>query len=236
MKNLSTVINNLDLTKKDDHSLQNKVPPIVKTIVDSLFDQLAYVFPAWKYTWDTEEKIKGAKKEWVKAFFENDITTKEQIAHGLRKARKMDSDFLPSCGKFVSWCTPSPEDLGYPSESQAMRDCIRHRNNQKMFTPLNIHIRPFVVELCKNIDWWMINNSKNDSERRKGDKHFTEEYLSLINSEYQEPIETPHTRLETREVVNDRMSDEQKEDARNRGTACMKDIKKQLARKKLNKD
>ncbi|PHR55949.1 MAG: hypothetical protein COA43_14615 [Robiginitomaculum sp.] len=230
MKNMSTIINNLDLSKQGDHSLQNKVPPIVKTIVDSLFDQLAFVFPAWRYTWDTEEKIKGAKKEWVKAFFENDITTKEQIAYGLKKARKMDSDFLPSCGKFISWCTPSPEDLGYPSEQQAMSECVKHRNDLKLF---GSNARPFIVELCKQLDWWLINTASSQVEHKKAEKHFKDEYLDLINSEYQEPVETSHERLETREVVNKRMSPQQKEDGRKRGLNFMNDVRKQLARKKL---
>ena len=230
MKNLTEI--KLNMTKRDDHSLQNQIPPIVKSIVDSLFDQLAFVFPAWRYTWDTEEKIKGAKKEWVKAFFENNIATKEQIAYGLKKARKMDSDFLPSCGKFVAWCEPTPEDLGYPSEQQALRKCIEYRTKSKM--GIIINAKPFIVELVKCIDWWLMNSASSQVEHKKADKHFKEEYLNLVNSDYQEPIETVHTRLETKEVVTKRMSPQQKEDGRKRGTACMKDIKQQLARKKLN--
>ena len=230
MKNLTEI--KLNIAKRDDHSLQNQIPPIVKSIVDSLFDQLAFVFPAWRYTWDTEEKIKGAKKEWVKAFFENNIATKEQIAYGLKKARKMDSDFLPSCGKFVAWCEPTPEDLGYPSEQQALRKCIEYRNKSKM--GIIINTKPFIVELVKRIDWWLMNSASSQVEHKKADKHFKEEYLNLVNSDYQEPIETVHTRLETKEVVTKRMSPQQKEDGRKRGTACMKDIKQQLARKKLN--
>ena len=231
MKNLSNVINNLDLSKKDDHSLQNKVPPIVKTIVDSLFDQLAFVFPAWKYTWDSEEKIKGAKKEWVKAFFENDINTKEQIAHGLKKARKMDSDFLPSCGKFVAWCTPSPEDLGYPSEQRALKDCVAYRNAKKMGMADNA--RPWLVELCKRVDWWLMNSASNQVEHRKAEKHFKDEYLDFINSDYEEPVETSHVRLETQEVTRERMSPQQVEDSKNRKLDAIKDIRRNLAKAKL---
>ena len=231
MKNISNVINNLDLSKKDDHTLQNNVPPIVKTIVDSLFDQLAFVFPAWKYTWDTEEKIKGAKKEWVKAFFENDINTKEQIAHGLKKARKMDSDFLPSCGKFVSWCTPSPEDLGYPSEQRALMMCVTHRNKLKMNMPVNT--RQIIVELCKHVDWFLMNAASNQAEHKKAEAHFKAEYMSLINSGYQEPVETSDKRLETREVVIDRMSHDQLESRKNRGLNCMSEVRRQLAKTKL---
>lgn len=231
MKNISTVINNLDLTKIGDHSLQNKVPPIVKTIVDSLFEQLAFVFPAWRYTWDSEEKIKGAKKEWVKAFFENDINTKEQISHGLKKARKMDSDFLPSCGKFVSWCNPSPEDLGYPSEQRALMLCVTHRNKAKMNMPFNT--RPLIIELCNHVDWWLMNAASTQAEHKKAEAHFKVEYLSLINSGYEEPVESTSKRLETSEVVIDRMSDKQLEDRKNRGLNCVKDMRRKLNEAKL---
>ena len=230
MKDISTLVNRMDLAKKDDHSLQNKVPPIVKTIVDSLFDQLAFVFPAWKYTWDSEEKIKGAKKEWVKAFFENDITTKEQISYGLKKARAEGSDFLPSCGKFVQWCSPTPEDLGYPSEAKALKQCISHRNNEKMFTPLNLNTSHFIMELCKRVDWWEMNNATNQQQVKKSEVNFNEQYLELI-SVYVKPEESSNERLETTEIVRDRMSDKQIEDGRKRGLELLKEVKRKMKHK-----
>jgi hypothetical protein len=235
MKELSKTIGSLNLTKVSGHELQNQIPPIVKTIVDELFKQLAFVFPAWRYTWDTEDKIKGAKKEWVKAFFENDITTKQQISCGLKKARATDTDFLPSCGKFISWCTPSPEDLGYPTEQQALKQCIKHRSNQNLFSPKHIYTRPFIVELCRQVDWWLMNSASSQVEHKRAEKHFKDEYMDLINSEYQEPEETTHERLETSEIVSERMSPEQIKDRSNRAKNCASDIKRQLATKKLNK-
>ena len=233
MKDLSNILNNLDLSKQGDHSLQNKVPPIVKSIVDDLFKQLAFVFPAWKYTWDTEDKIKGAKKEWVKAFFENDINTKEQIACGLRKARKKEGDFLPSCGTFVSWCNPSPEDLGYPSEQSAVKLCVSYRANIKLNLPT--HTRPLIMELCKRVDWFLMNAAVTQSEHRKAEAHFKAEYMSLINSGYQEPVEGSEPRLETADIVVDRMSPEQLESRKNRGLDCMSDVRKRLAQANRNK-
>ncbi|MCP4394853.1 MAG: hypothetical protein GY804_11405, partial [Alphaproteobacteria bacterium] len=46
MKNITEI--KLNIAKQGDHKLQSSIPPIVKSIVDSLFDQLAFVFPAWK--------------------------------------------------------------------------------------------------------------------------------------------------------------------------------------------
>ena len=238
MKNLSKIINNLDLTKQDDHTLQNKIPPVVKSIVDSLFDQLAFVFPACKYTWDTEEKIRGAKKEWVKAFFENEITTKEQIATGLRKARQMDSDFLPSCGKFVSWCTPSPEDMGWPSETEALKKCIEYRSNKKLFGDNAKYCRPMIIELCKGVDWWLMSNVSSQNERKKADIHFGQCYMSLLNSGYIEPLENNHERLPTQETVKDGMSEQQVADKIKRDCGHISDIKSMFKKAKQlnNKD
>ena len=231
MKELSNVINNLNLAKRDDHTLQNKVPPIVKSIVDSLFDQLAFVFPAWKYTWDTEQKIKGAKKEWVKAFFENDITTKEQIACGLRKARKANVDFIPSCGKFISWCKPSPEDLGYPSEQAALTKCVSHRNKLKM--NITSYESNFIIELVNQVDWWLMNQATDFASQKKADTHFKETYLNLTTN-YKEPLESDSARLETSNIVKGRMSEQQLEDGRKRGLDALKDIKSKLKRKPNN--
>ena len=211
------------------------IDEFAKSIINKVFDQLSKIFPAWQYNWKTQKEIDGAKMEWTKAFNENDIRTMEQIKCGFAKARKSESDFLPSCGKFISWCSPSPEDLGYPSEQQALRQCITHRNNQKMFTPSNIYIRPFIVELCKNIDWWLMNSASTQAEHKKAEKHFNDEYLALINSNYQEPEESANERLETKEIVSERMSPIQKKDREKRAKDCVNEVRRKLAEKKLNK-
>ena len=208
------------------------IDEFAKSIINKVFDQLSKIFPAWQYNWKTQKEIDGAKMEWTKAFNENDIRTMEQIKHGFAKARKSETDFLPSCGKFISWCSPSPEDLGYPSEQQALRKCIEYRNKMKM--GIIINARPFIVELVKCIDWWLMNAASNQVEHKEADKHFKDEYLKLINSDYQEPVETPHERLETTEVVSERMSPEQIKDRGNRAKNCADEVRKQLALKKLN--
>jgi len=233
MKDLTKIIGNLDLTKDSGgHELQNQVPPIVKTIVDSLFDQLSFVFPAWKHTWDSEEKIKGAKKEWVKAFFENDIVTKEQISNGLKRARSTGTDFLPSCGKFISWCKPSPEDIGWPSADEALKKCIEYRSNSKLFP--NHYARPLVLELCKRVDWWLMNNANNQQDRKKVDKHFNDQYIGLLNSGYIEAEATNCKRLQTQDIVKAGMSEQQKEDKVQRDLERIRSIKAKFKRKNNN--
>jgi hypothetical protein len=74
----------------------------------------------------------------------------------------------------------------------------------------------------------MINTASSQVEHRKAEAHFKDEYMNLINSGYVEPQETTCERLETSEIVRDRMSSEQLEDGRKRGLDVISDIKKKL--------
>ena len=173
--------------------------------------------------------------EWTKAFNENGINTLEQIKFGFAKARKLESNFLPSCGVFIGWCTPSPEDLGYPSEQRALRDCISYRNAKKM--GIKTANRPWVNELISRIDWFLMNGASTQAEHKKAEAHFKERYLEFVNSDYREPPESSGDRLETAEIVKDRMSPQQIEDGLKRGVDTMKDVRRKLAqvnRDKLN--
>ena len=215
------------------------IDDFAKNIINKVLDQLSIIFPAWKYNWKTDKEISSAKMEWTKAFNENNINTLEQIKFGFAKARKTDSDFLPSCGKFISWCTPSAEDLGYPSEHNALRECQSHRRMKQYFDQgaIKSTTRPFIIELCKYIDWWLMEHANNKVEQAKAYKHFKEEYISLIRSGYQEPEVTPYERLETEEVTKVRMTPEQEEDKKQRALACVKRMRESFAKSKsTNKD
>lgn len=233
MKDLSKLVNNYN--PMTEHKEQIVIDEFAKSIIDRVFNNLAIIFPAWKHNWksddpkDPDKVLRSAKREWTKAFVENNISTMEQIKFGFAKARKSESDFLPSCGKFISWCTPSAEDLGYPSEQQALKRCIDYKNQKKM--QMKTYARPLIVELCKRVDWWLMNTASTQQQLKKAETHFKETYLDLISSDYQEPEETTHERLETTEVVRDRMSSQQLEDGRIRGLDVMADIKKKLKTK-----
>lgn len=82
-------------------------------LVDSLFRQLKQIFPAAASTsLKGEDAEKTTKRQWVVAFAENGIKTREQLSAGVRHARASNSDFWPSPGKFISWCKDSSVVLG----------------------------------------------------------------------------------------------------------------------------
>ena len=237
MKDLKSLVNEFKPTNTNTQMQSDVViDQFAKNIINKVFDQLSVIFPAWKHAWPTDKELSAAKMEWTKAFNENDISTLEQVKFGFVKARRSESDFLPSCGKFISWCTPTAEDLGYPSEHNALRECQSHRRMKNMFDQglIKNTTRPFIIELCRYVDWWLIDHAENKAERARGEKHFSEEYISLIKSGYQEPEITPHERLETQEVTKVRMTPEQKEDERQRGLDCVKRMRESLGKSKLN--
>ena len=102
MKDLSEITGNYRPIKSKPNDVV--IDEFAKSVVNQVFTQLAVIFPAWKHNWKTDKDLNLAKLEWTKAFNENGIRTVDQIKNGFRKARSCDSDFLPSCGKFISWC------------------------------------------------------------------------------------------------------------------------------------
>jgi len=103
MKDLTQIAKGINRSGITDHK-EIIIDDLAKNIINKVFDQLAKIFPAWQYNWKTQREIDGAKMEWIKAFNENNICTMEQISCGFFEARKCEGNFLPSCGKFISWC------------------------------------------------------------------------------------------------------------------------------------
>ncbi|MGM5531613.1 replication protein P [Mixta calida] len=100
-------------------------------LVDSLFRQLKQVFPAAAATnLRTEADEAAAKKQWIAAFAENGIRSREQLSDGMKFARASKSPFWPSPGQFIAWChdgalhragLPTPAELA----DMVMKYCAR---------------------------------------------------------------------------------------------------------------
>jgi hypothetical protein len=98
-------------------------------VINQLFRQLRSIRTAWRQAWPDKKSYMESKSTWLKAFIENGICTQEQIDIGLIRCRAEPSDFIPSVGKFIQGCMPSPEMLKPPLPSveaaykQALRNC-----------------------------------------------------------------------------------------------------------------
>jgi hypothetical protein len=229
---MKDLVSNVNMTEHKEKEII--VDTFAKNVINKVFDQLSNIFPAWQYNWKSDDPLNPdktlnlAKQQWTKAFIENNICTMEQISHGFSKARKSETNFLPSCGVFISWCSPSPEDLGFPSEQKALEQCVTHRNKEKMHIDSNAS--HFIQTLCKCVDWWLMNTANGQNQVAVAKKLFREEYLHLIDT-YQPPVETDSVRLETSEVTRQRMSPTQEADSRKRGMDAMAEVRAKLKHK-----
>ena len=103
-------------------------------LVDALFMQLKQIFPAATQTnlrSDADERV--AKQQWIAAFSENGIRTREQLSAGVRHARASESPFWPSPGQFVAWCKQSGGALGV-NVDQVIAEYWDWRNRSFEFT------------------------------------------------------------------------------------------------------
>ncbi len=80
-------------------------------LVDALFKQLKQLFPAAEQTnLKTAQQETDAKRQWIAAFAEGGIRTREQVSAGMRHARASESPFWPSPvnslsgAKTARWC------------------------------------------------------------------------------------------------------------------------------------
>lgn len=110
-KRLLSAINNRDgkslasLYGGKQSNVQAIVNPDAERLVDALFRQLKQVFPAASQTnLRTDADESAAKKQWIAAFAENGIRTREQLSAGMQHARASASPFWPSPGQFIEWC------------------------------------------------------------------------------------------------------------------------------------
>ncbi|CAG9425214.1 hypothetical protein NVI2019_PEGOAJLN_02474 [Providencia alcalifaciens] len=121
---LATAIANRDagaLTKiAQDSTPQKIVSPQAEQLVDVLFRNLKQIFPAAVNTiFKNESDELAAKRQWIAAFAENGITTREQLQNGMRHARASDSPFFPAVGQFIKWCKQEDfTQLGLPTETE----------------------------------------------------------------------------------------------------------------------
>ena len=109
---------------KDNHDSQGDNQDSAK-VVNKIFDVLQGIFTAHRHAWPSGDVFEQAKREWLKAFIENDISDLNRIRFGIKKMRLMTSAFVPTVGQFIEWCTPSPEALGLPSLQKAYEEACR---------------------------------------------------------------------------------------------------------------
>ncbi|NIH23414.1 DNA replication protein [Providencia heimbachae] len=122
--NLVAAINNRDSNAlarmSQSQAPQRVINPDAENMVDILFKNLKQIFPAAvNTTFKNPSDELDAKRQWIAAFAENGITTREQLQNGMRHARASDNPFWPAVGQFIKWCKQEDHTaLGLPTEDE----------------------------------------------------------------------------------------------------------------------
>ncbi|HCB1065408.1 TPA: DNA replication protein [Klebsiella variicola subsp. variicola] len=132
MKNLVQAIKNQDsnalarIAGEDHRQSQRGVNLDAERLVDILFDNLKQLFPASVSTALKDPRDEAAaKRQWIAAFAENGINTREQLKAGMQHARASASPFWPSPGQFIEWCRAGEfHSAGLP-DADALHEMFR---------------------------------------------------------------------------------------------------------------
>ena len=128
------------------------VNPEAEQQVDALFRQLRQVFPAaTAINLRTPADEAAAKKQWIAAFAENGITTKEQLSAGMRWARAKDSPFMPSPGEFIGQCKAGTcHAAGLPDTEELYRRVMKYCSERGLYDC------PENYPWDSDADYWMV--------------------------------------------------------------------------------
>lgn len=124
MKNISELVN-CQVTARQGPQTQSSIDAVAQ-IFNSFFKQLVINFPGSIALLKDEESKTLLKQQWLQAFKENGINKLEYIKAGMTVARRQNTDFLPSPGKFISWCKDGiSEQIGLPTASELVEMTIK---------------------------------------------------------------------------------------------------------------
>ncbi|MGD1502670.1 replication protein P [Vibrio harveyi] len=120
-------VHSMPVPKGQDSTVNDsKVTKETVEYVNYIFREIQAASPAWKLTFPDEASLSAAKRAWLRALVEERMTNPAQIEQGLRMARKDDSDFFPSVGKFIAWCQTSALVPDRDSAFALLPKYIRH--------------------------------------------------------------------------------------------------------------
>ncbi|WP_034912964.1 replication protein P [Erwinia sp. 9145] len=181
---------------------QKVINPDAERLVDALFNQLKQIFPAAMSTsLRDEEREKTTKRQWVVAFAENGIRTREQVSAGVRHARASDSAFWPSPGQFIKWCKDSSTVLGVTLDD-VMTEFRRYSNEKGLHSG-----GPERFPWTKPVMYWIVCDTRRAMYSRQLSEGEVEKFASKQLAEWSkkvsegQSIPDPVARLESKNEV-----------------------------------
>jgi hypothetical protein len=158
--NLKTLISTQQATAKSEGYGEQ-----AEAVVNRILVQLKNSKSGWRSAFKSQAEVDGYKEQLLQACFENGIRTEEMINKGLEQARKDPSDFLPSVGKFITWCKPQDHH-----EHLAIDKATREFDANRKLLDNKTHDREYAKEQIRKIKS-MVETQKQMRELEKGERN-----------------------------------------------------------------
>jgi hypothetical protein len=141
-----------NLARSNVQTSNRGVNKTAEQLVDMLFAGLKLVFPsAISTTLKDPRDEAAAKRQWIAAFIENGICTKQQLSTGMKHARASCSPFWPSPGQFISWCKDGENGAaGLPDEDTLYDMVMRYSARRGLYNS------PEAYPWQANAHYWMV--------------------------------------------------------------------------------
>jgi hypothetical protein len=124
----------------------------VEQLVDILFRSLKLVFPASISTTLKDPRDEAAaKRQWIAAFVENGITSKQELSAGMKRARASGSPFWPSPGQFISWCKDGESGAAGLPDEHALYDMVMRYSARR-----GLYNSPEAYPWKANSHYWLV--------------------------------------------------------------------------------
>ena len=171
-------------------------------IIHMLFRTLTSIFPAFRQAWPSEPDFEEAKKEWLKAFIQAEITDIYQIKEGVNAFRLMTNPFVPSPGQFIALCKPSRKSLGIPENNEAYRiACLASGNFSKKEW---VHIT--IQHAARKTGTYDLRTKPEALTYKIFEKHFEDSIQDFIDGKLQDPSKTlPDDSKQTEELTKQKI-------------------------------
>ncbi|WP_392552895.1 replication protein P [Orbus wheelerorum] len=150
---------------------------------NKIFMSLKGIFPSMANTIKTQQEYDSMRREWIAAFVENGLLLK-QVDAGLVIARKQNTDFLPSVGKFISWSKEGSYSLmGLPTVIEVMREFRKYNSKRLDYSsaelfPWSLPIMYWIVtDLRKN----MLQHNQSDLEVEKRAEYSLNQWVKKLS-------------------------------------------------------
>ncbi len=145
MKKIDAIVSELNPSNVQEHEkprLHGEFSDKDYRIVNKLFVTFQSIFPAFKQAWPSEFEFETAKREWIKAFKQVNLTDVNLIKIGVERFRLLPCPFVPSPGQFIAMCNPNAEDYGLKSPNLAFLEACEqsHPSASKIFSHVTIKL------------------------------------------------------------------------------------------------